>query len=173
MSSIVLEFPLYRVTEGGEVFSSRLKENLVQSVDKDGYRFVMLYPKNGTGKNRRVHRLVALSFLPNPDRLPEVNHLDGDKSNNSSGNLEWVSSSQNQQHAYDTGLQARGPDMWHSKNSVSSIETVCKLLVVGGATLKEIASASGVSLGTVKQVKYRKGWKHVSCKYQWRGLSKS
>lgn len=47
----------------------------------------------------RVHRLVAMAFLPNPDNLPEVNHKDGDKGNNDVSNLEWISRHGNMQHA--------------------------------------------------------------------------
>ena len=54
-----------------------------------------------SSKNRKVHRLVALTFLPNPDNLPEVNHKNFIKTDNSLGNLEWVSSKQNVRHCLD------------------------------------------------------------------------
>lgn len=59
------------------------------------------------GKTRydSVHRLVAETFIPNPKKLPEVNHLDGNKLNNNVENLEWVTKGQNQIHAYKTGLR--------------------------------------------------------------------
>ena len=57
-------------------------------------------------KNRTVHRLVAQAFIPNPNGLAEVNHKDGNKSNNSVENLEWVTSSENKKHAYNIGLNA-------------------------------------------------------------------
>lgn len=61
--------------------------------------------KQGTRKYALVHRLVALAFVPNPLNKPEVNHLDGVKSNNHVDNLEWCTSSENQRHAYGKGLQ--------------------------------------------------------------------
>lgn len=69
-----------------------------------GYVRVRLQ-KNGSGRNLFIHRLVAEVFVPNPDNKPEVNHKDGDKTNNRSTNLEWVTSSENQIHAYDSGLK--------------------------------------------------------------------
>ena len=55
--------------------------------------------KNGKSEKHRIHRLVANAFLPNPHKLPEVNHIDGNKKNNSISNLEWVSGKENIAHS--------------------------------------------------------------------------
>lgn len=65
-----------------------------------GYRVLSLY-KDGIQHQTTVHRLVAQAFLDNPQNLPEVNHLDGNKANNNVENLEWVSESDNVRHAID------------------------------------------------------------------------
>lgn len=57
------------------------------------------------GKKHFLHRLIAETFIPNPNGLPEVNHKDGNKKNNHFKNLEWVTRSENQQHALSTGLR--------------------------------------------------------------------
>ncbi len=64
-----------------------------------GYKVIRLF-----SKIYRAHRIIAETFIPNPENKPEVNHIDGNKSNNDISNLEWVTPSENNQHAYDTGL---------------------------------------------------------------------
>ncbi len=68
------------------------------------YYSVSLY-KSSKQKVVHIHRLVAISFVPNPKKSKEVNHIDGDISNNKVENLEWCTRSENQLHAYATGLQ--------------------------------------------------------------------
>lgn len=68
-----------------------------------GYHTAVLY-NNGKPKSFKVHRLVAFAFIPNPDNKPHVNHIDGVKSNNLINNLEWVTISENQKHAFNIGL---------------------------------------------------------------------
>lgn len=60
--------------------------------------------KNRKKKRYKIHRLVAITFIPNIDNKPEVNHIDGNKENNCISNLEWTTSSENMQHAFKMGL---------------------------------------------------------------------
>ena len=71
--------------------------------DKKGYATVSL-SKDGKQKIGKIHRLVAQAFIPNPLNLPQVNHIDGNKTNNNVFNLEWCDNSYNQKHAHETGL---------------------------------------------------------------------
>src|SRR5699024_3512958 len=72
--------------------------------EKGKYFHVSLY-KNKKSKTFNVHRLVALSFIKNPENKKEVNHIDGNRFNNSAVNLEWCTRSENALHAYEIGLQ--------------------------------------------------------------------
>lgn len=96
---VVNGHPNYKISSCGKVYSIVMKKVLNSAPDAHGYIIV--------GLNRRkysVHSLVARHYIPNPDNLSEVNHLDGNKTNNDATNLEWASHSQNIQHAVDTGL---------------------------------------------------------------------
>ena len=73
-------------------------------INNKGYRQVTLYDDNQKPKTMRVHRLVAEAFIDNPHNLPQVNHKDGNKMNNTVDNLEWISNYDNMQHAIKTGL---------------------------------------------------------------------
>lgn len=109
---------LYQVSNLGNVKSlsfgarnirkSNVAKFLKQSPTNCGYYKVELY-NNGERKMMYVHRLVALAFIPNPEQKSQVNHIDGDKSNNVASNLEWVSSRENLKHATDTGLRTPTP----------------------------------------------------------------
>ena len=80
----------------------------ILSLYKCGSGYLMAsFSLDGKRKFEMVHRVVAKAFLPNPDNLPEINHIDEDKTNNCVDNLEWCTCSMNIKHAYDTGL--RGP----------------------------------------------------------------
>lgn len=122
MSEIWKDVPnyerLYQVSNQGNVKSlsfgarnikhSNVERLLSCSMSNLGYRKVELY-KNGKSKMFYVHRLVANSFIPNPDNKPQVNHKDGNKSNNRVENLEWVSAKENISHAISTGLKTNSP----------------------------------------------------------------
>lgn len=84
--------PNYLIDEEGKLFNTKTNKYLTGFLDKDGYR---IYHVNPNQKAFMAHRLVAEAFLPNPNNLPFVNHIDENKSNCELSNLEWVSRSQN------------------------------------------------------------------------------
>lgn len=83
--------------------------------DTKGYLTVDLY-SDGNRSTKRVHRLVAEKFVPNPDNKPEVNHKDGNKHNNNASNLEWVTKKENCEHAWREGLAKPSYGMRGKKN---------------------------------------------------------
>lgn len=100
----------YEVSNFGRVRTNGKRPGLLTlTKQKSGYRYAMI-EIDGKSCNRRVHRLVAQHFLPNPDNMKEVNHKDGNKDNNHVSNLEWCTRSYNVKHSFDTGLKQ--PHIW-------------------------------------------------------------
>lgn len=85
----VTGFPKYLIDTNGNIYNKRTMKKLKDRDNGRGYRAVRLYNSEGKMINKYVHRLVAETFIDNPNNLPEVNHIDEDKSNNCVDNLEW------------------------------------------------------------------------------------
>lgn len=101
-------YPNYAVDKFGNVYSlpRRFKPRtlkLKEHVNNRGYLMVNLYNDNGPCPHKLIHRLVAEAFIPNPKNKPEVNHKDGNKTNNRVENLEWVTHLENIQHSIKLG----------------------------------------------------------------------
>ena len=145
----------YRITEDGRVWSRYKDDYLKPVITEKGYLAVDLR-KDGHRFKARIHRLVAEAFIPNPNNLSEVNHKDGDKTNNVVGNLEWCTHSDNVKHAYQTGLEKVifGAEHHRSKLTQNQAEYIRKMYkkrdpVFGG---KALAQRYSVSLWTIMNV---------------------
>lgn len=104
---------------------------------KNGYLFYCLYPGDGTVKSEYAHRLVAQAFIPNPLHKRDVNHIDGNKMNNCIDNLEWVTRSENQIHAYNVLNRTREhPVGWDNKLAKHIVQ-----LNLDGSFVKKWASS--------------------------------
>lgn len=100
----IVDYPNYEISNLGNIRNSRGKI-MKQRITKRNYKEVGL--RNGSDKQKffLIHRLVAKYFLNEVEAKAYVNHKDGDTHNNNVNNLEWVTQSENQLHAYETGLQ--------------------------------------------------------------------
>lgn len=96
----------YAVSTAGRVYSGFVGDILTGGVVR-GYRTVNL-SKNGQTTTYYVHRLVAAAFIPNPDNLPIVNHIDENKTNNNVENLEWVTYQENTLHSLNNCKKQEG-----------------------------------------------------------------
>lgn len=94
----------YQVSDTGLVKTTKTGRILRPAVDARGYERVCLF-KMDRDRRYKVHRLVAMAFIPNPNNLPQVNHIDGDKRNNNVSNLEWITNEDNMRHAKEHGLR--------------------------------------------------------------------
>lgn len=88
----------YQVTSWGRVWNVSAERFIAPQETEKGYLRVNLFDDSGKRVHRKVHRLVANAFIPNPQNKPQVNHIDGNKKNNSVTNLEWVTNDENVAH---------------------------------------------------------------------------
>lgn len=133
-----------------------------------GYQSLKLNLKNGGRVTFLIHRAVADAFIPNPDDKPQVNHINGKKTCNWVGNLEWVTKNENMQHAAANELlrPSVGETNPFAKHTDEQIENACKLLEANKMSVKEVAAASGVSRETIEAILHRGKWKQISSRYK-------
>lgn len=97
---------LSKRVDSGKCHRSYPEKILKPGKDSKGYLRVVLSDYNHKSHTYKLHRLVAEAFIPNPKKLPEVNHIDGNKANDSVDNLEWIGRSDNLKHAYKNALKS-------------------------------------------------------------------
>jgi glycosyltransferase involved in cell wall biosynthesis len=155
-------FEDYLVSEDGIVISNKewrgSSHRMLSLREKeDGYITAHL-SKNSNLSNKAVHRLVAKAFIPNPENLPEVNHKNGIKDDNRVENLEWVSSSDNQKHAYDTGL--REVVGTHPNHTITEEEVIFlrKIYKKGNISMVKLGELFGISKSNACRIVNGEDW---------------
>jgi hypothetical protein len=160
----------YRVSEEGDVFrlartfvdkrcgSRTHAPRLLRPVVVAGYKYVMLTDGKATHKRLAVHRIVASVFCPNPSQKPEVNHLNGDRGHNHFKNLEWVTRSENQNHAVKAGLKPWGQASHLAKLAEEDVREI-RRLSAAKKPQHEIAAMFGVSQTCISKIVTGKKWK--------------
>lgn len=153
--------------EAGEVFRNKgTKEapkwiKVALQTHKKSGRVYFNLQFMGITKSVLVNRLVCLRFHPNPLNLPEGNHMDGDKQNNRKDNLEWSSRSDQEKHAFATGLKStRGSQNSNAKLTVEAVTSI-RHQAIGGRSLRELAKDFDVSPATIRNVVNNKTWQHI------------
>lgn len=139
----------YLVSECGNVYSTRAKKWLKPTKNRHGYLTLTVKNPTTSSKSASIHRIVAFSWLGNPpEGKPEINHKDGNKSNNSVSNLEWCSRSENIKHGFDNHL--------FDKKIEATIESNKREWALG-------RKRKAVEMGGLKRKEYTRG-KHEGAK---------
>lgn len=151
----------YILTPEGVIYSNsnRTKtEGVVKtSTSDDGYLYVRLCI-GGKVKKHFIHRLIAQAYIPNKLNLEQVNHIDGNKSNNTIGNLEWCSRLDNMKHASKHGLMQKGENRPSSKLTEKEVLEIKKSNLCG----RELAQIYGISKNTVLLIKRGIKWSYLN-----------
>jgi hypothetical protein len=170
---------LYKVSNYGNVKTynwrnSKREAILKPAKTKDGYLQVALQ-KDGKLKSFKVHRLVALTFLDNPENKPQVNHIDCDKTNNKITNLEWVTAKENTAHSIKMGTfsfqsSAKSINRFIKRGELNGgalltdlkVKEIRSKFVPRKYTRKMLALEYNVKESTIKDVLSKKSWKHIN-----------
>lgn len=160
-------FKNFFITEDGQVFNGKTEKYAVAYKNEFGYMVCNVFdPIQNKWKKRKVHRLVAEVYLPNPNCKREVNHKDSDKTNNRVSNLEWATSKENKDHAWANNLYSvYGEDSEWSVLSEEQVHGICRLMEEGARNI-DLATSFGVHKDTISSIRTGRSWKHVSKLYQ-------
>lgn len=154
---------MYTVDQQGNIYSKyRGGRILAKLKGSNGYEMVHL-SSNGSAKKVPVHRIVAQAFIPNPDNKPQVNHIDGDKSNNKVSNLEWATASENSGHR-DKILWGGIRRCGKKKKPVKCLETGEVFYGINEAGRRHRISPSNIRLA-IRGVKH-----HTAGGYHWKDI---
>lgn len=151
----------YKVGNFGTIYGSRFKRPLKQRIDKDGYLIITMGISKRTSK--KVHRLVAELFVPNPNKLKEVNHKDFNRENPRYDNLEWSTHINNVKYSADMGHYSNSKIGINNGRAILNEEDVMEIrkLYDNGMKIKQISNKYNVNISTIENIIKRKTWKHI------------
>lgn len=162
------KYPLkfnYFLTEDGKIFSQKTNKILSTHLDKDGYEKVRLVCKDNKRHTFSVHRLMLENFLPREDmNLLQVNHIDGNKLNNSLSNLEWCTCQENIDHAVRMNLRhdQKGENNNAAKLTEKEVKEIINLLLDGRFSSAEIGRMYGISGDYANSIKRGEHWRYLT-----------
>ena len=134
------------------------------SLTRKGYLSYKLYGVNGETKTMSAHRLASTAFLDNPDNMPQVNHIDGDKTNNHIINLEWCTNYDNLKHAHKNRLiDNRGEKSGKNKYSEATVRKILEHPHNKG--YRELSLKLNVPYASVKSIRAGRRWNHLWREY--------
>lgn len=157
----IIGFEGYFVSDDGRVktedynHTGRVRE--IKIFENEGGYMACNLMRRGSRKRKTVHQLVAIAFIDNPNSYQQVNHKNGDKTDNRVENLEWCNGSQNVQHAFDTGLVVahKGDTHYRVKVSEEQVREIRKLREFG-MRLHKIAALYGICFQHVSGIFHKR-----------------
>ena len=162
----------YQISTFGRIKSfKRYHEGriLVPAIDKYGYLRIILCKNNRTKQNL-IHRLVAEAFIPNPKNKPQVNHINGIKTDNRVENLEWCTGSENMRHAYATNLKTNARGENHVRAALTNEQAKwCRDVYVPNSVkfnCKALAGKLGTSEDVIRLIIHGETYKEAGGKFR-------
>jgi hypothetical protein len=147
----------YTITSDGKVWNNEMCWWLNPMIDESGYVRISVSTDLGAHTYYRVHRLVAMAFIPNFENHPEVNHVNGNKQDNSVINLDWVSHAENVEHARRNSLVP-------GSLTKDEVVHVCELLEAGYSS-DTVRKVTGYSPVSIYRIARGKSYTEISAKY--------
>lgn len=151
----------YQISNTGKVRNKKTGLVLKPKYNQKGYQYVNLSVNRCKSIKWYIHRLVGFHFIPNPENKPQINHIDGNPSNNVVENLEWVTNDENQRHAVLNNLHFQGEEHRSSKFTNESVKLLPKLIEIG-FSVKDINELTGVAIQNLRKIILGKTWRQLN-----------
>jgi hypothetical protein len=150
--------PNYSISNFGNIRNDNTGKKLSKVLNNGYYAFSFCYSKTNR-KTIRLHRLVAMAFISNLNNLPNINHIDGCKTNNHYSNLEWVNQDDNVKHSVKTGLHKvkRGSQSGMGKLTENDVKIIRERLSNGDKCI-DIAKDFSTTTGAIYGIKKGQSW---------------
>lgn len=171
---------IYQVSNNGRVKSlsrniarkngqiAKVKEAILKpGIDRYGYHLVVLC-NNGTKRTTTIHRLVAAAFIPNPDNLPEIDHIDGDRANNHADNLRWSTRKQNSNNPISIERYRKAGIIQkpYKQLQIPVLQLKDGYLISSYLSIREAERATGIAHTSISRV--IRGTLNTAGGYQWK-----
>lgn len=156
-------YPRHQCSNTGKIRYSKENRWIESKYRKNwaGYFLVNLYDgQHPKGKTFSVHGIIALNLIPNPSQYPIINHIDGNKENNSITNLEWCSHQHNSQHAFRLGLRndMKGENNHAAKLNFKKVNEIREKYLTGAYTYVNLSKEYNMSIISIKRIIRNRSW---------------